>query len=238
MAIRVGGLSDTGRLRLRNEDAIAWDEHAQIAVLADGLGGHPAGDVASRITVEAVVERAAQSGALDLQDHLCSLVESANTAVLAHAEANPAYRGMASTIVVVGVEDDRVGVVHCGDSRAYRWHSQFLLCLTRDHNVAQEAVEHRLLTVDEARQAPQRHILTQALGLYEQVQCDYTEWPRKPGDLYLLCSDGITDELEDPEIAQVLATHAHDPSAAAQALVQAAIAAGGHDNASAVVVSV
>lgn len=240
----ITGQSHIGHLRRRNEDALGWDARAAVAVVADGMGGHPCGDVAARLAVEAVLSHVRREQADGGDSWLAAggdplvLLDLAHRTLLAHGDRVPACRGMGSTLVLACVDDRHVTVAHVGDSRAYRLHEGLLARLTKDHSQAQLAVDHQWLTDDEARQSPQRHQLTQALGLDLPLTPEIAVERRQAGDLYLLCSDGLTGELSDQRILDILADHGHDLDAACRALVHAALEAGGHDNISVVLLRV
>jgi serine/threonine protein phosphatase PrpC len=237
--MQIGGWSRVGPLRARNEDAIGWDERSGIAVLADGLGGHPAGDVASRLTVQAVLARARRGEGVWLEagDAPQDLITRAHRALALHARRRPQTRGMGSTLVVACVGPEHVAIAHVGDSRAYRLHGGRLALLTHDHTLAQEAVDQQWLTADEARTSPHRHRLTQAIGLDDAPEPDLQEYPRSAGDIYLLCSDGVSAELDEATLERLL-VDSTDLEHSARAIVDAAQRAGSPDDASAVLLRV
>lgn len=235
----IAGHTHIGRVRARNEDAIGWDQAAGVAVIADGMGGHPAGDVASRLAVTTALEtvrkqrsdnRAWLAGGGDVEQ----LIRKAHQAILTAAEHVPSYVGMGTTLVLAAVDNTQVAIAHVGDSRAYRLHQGLLSRLTRDHNLAQEAVDQSWMTPEQARHAPERHRLTQVLGI-GTVNSDVMRLERHRGDLIMLCTDGLTGELADSEIERQLAHAPGDLDRTAQLLVRAAVDSGGHDNISVVV---
>lgn len=234
----ITGYSHRGRVRARNEDAIDWDDALGVAVVADGLGGHPAGDVASRLAAEAVLHAARQHGRagtwLGAGGDPVAAIHLAHHTLRAHGRRHPATAGMGTTLVVAARAASRAVIAHVGDSRAYRFHAGTLTRLTRDHNAAQEAVDAGLMTPDEARRSPERHHLSQALGLDAAPRPERTETPLPSGDWLLLASDGLTGEVDDTEIAALLAA-ATDAGDAARRLVTAAVGHGGRDNVSVVV---
>lgn len=235
----IAGHTHIGRVRARNEDAIGWDEAAGMAAVADGMGGHPAGDVASRLAVATVLEAAREqlSGNrawLAAGSDPEQLIHRAHQAILIQAECEPRYVGMGTTLVVAAVDNRRVAIGHVGDLRAYRLHEGRLSRLTRDHNLAQEALDQAWITPEQARHVPERHRLTQALGI-GTVKPDVMRLERTRGDLIILCTDGLTSELPDSEIQQRLAQANHDPDRMAQLLVRSAVDSGGNDNVSVVV---
>lgn len=240
--IVIVGHTHIGRVRARNEDAIGWDEAAGVAVVADGMGGHPAGDVASRLAVATVLQ-AARKQLSDNRAWLAGggdpeqLIRRAHQTILTQANREPSYAGMGTTLVLVAVNDRQVAIAHVGDSRAYRLHEGRLSRLTRDHNLAQEALDQAWITPEQARRAPARHRLTQALGI-GTVKPDAMRLERTRGDLIILCTDGLTGELPDSEIQQRLAQADHDPDRTAQQLVRSAVDSGGNDNVSVVILQI
>ena len=230
---RFAAATDAGLVRETNQDAIFVDD--TLAIVADGMGGHAAGEVAAAMTVEAVchgfIERPTMEG-------LLSAVETANREVLADARANPERFGMGTTVIVVGLTRDGTGettptMLHVGDSRAYQLRDGALRQLSADHSVAEEWVRMGRLTPEEALTHPRRHQLTRAIGVEEDLEIDVRSLQVQSGDRLLLCSDGLSNEL-DPDR---LATLAGAPSTLDDAvinLVNSAKEAGGRDNISAV----
>jgi protein phosphatase len=234
------GLSDVGHCRETNEDNYFFDTTLGVYTVADGMGGHAAGEVASRLAVEALEETFRGNGGLGENVHQASerlqaAVTEANRricdSILAHAE----QRGMGTTVVTLLVVGDRAVVGHVGDSRAYRLRSERLERLTNDHSWVSEQVKAGLLTDDDAQRHPMRNIVTRALGSRTEVSADVAETEVVPGDIYLLCSDGLNAMLSDEEIRQTLAGHRDDPEAACRALVEEANARGGEDNTTVIV---
>ena len=223
----------TGLVRSNNEDALYPDtsgstEGTVLLMVADGMGGHIAGEVASRIAVET---------ARDIVGNPGRRVLGANNAILLEVAQNPDLAGMGTTMTLVELGEDGVGqFAHVGDSRAYLLREGALRQLTEDHTVAAEYVAAGRLSPEEAMTHPQRNMITRALGLTQNLLVDEFEEPLIPGDRYLLCSDGVNSMLTDQEIADQLA--ADTPEEAAWALVEAANAAGGHDNITVLVVDV
>lgn len=234
--MRISGLSHVGHIRQRNEDAIGWSETTGVALLADGMGGHPGGDVASAIAVETGLAETAGDGPwLGRAGQPTALVDRIQRAMLDHTATHPALRDMATTLVMLAADPPDALILHVGDSRAYRYRNGALTRLTRDHNAAQEAVDRQLMTPAEARQSPERHLVTRAMGLDEWPQPDVQQTDVRRGDVFLLCSDGLTGELPDREIEQMLADHLRDPDEASRMLVRAALDRGGRDNVSVIV---
>jgi protein phosphatase len=234
--LRSGSATDTGLVRSVNQDLAV--ESPNLYAVADGMGGHAGGEVAARMAVDTLgVVFGRQPTALGLS----AAVVEANSVVWHHSLDHPDLRGMGTTLTAVGLvqEDghDVLALVNVGDSRGYRLHQGQMSLLTTDHSVAEEMVRSGELTQQEAAVHPQRHILTRALGVSADVSVDF--WRLRPvrGDRYLLCSDGLTNELEDQQIAQVL-TSVTDPREAADLLVRAARAHGGSDNITVIVIDV
>ncbi len=229
--------TDCGRQRENNEDALLVDEAHGLAVLADGMGGYNAGEVAAGMAVAGVgtrlgawLGRAGQAAtpALIRQALLASVAE-ANRAVLQAAHAQPAYRGMGTTLVAAVFRGDRLVLGHIGDSRCYRWRRGELRQLTRDHSLLQEQLDAGLITAAQAAVSSQRNLVTRALGIEPAVALEMQEYEVEPEDRYLLCSDGLTDMVDDEAIAALVA-QATPLAARAAALVAQANARGGRDN--------
>jgi len=221
-----------GQVRTNNEDAVIVDPALGLAVLADGMGGYNAGEVASHLCCHAVHENLrsllSQRG-IDLRRAVIRALDAANDRILADAQAHPAHRGMATTAVVVLVQGARLTVGHVGDSRLYRLRQGQMAQITRDHSLVQEHVDAGLLSAEGARSTGYRNLVTRALGVAPWVEVEVAEHVVQPGDTYLLCSDGLSDMLTEAEMARML-RHAGPPPQAAEALIAAANAAGGRDN--------
>lgn len=230
-----GALTDTGRIREANQDGLlAADD---VFVVADGMGGHRGGEVASAI----VVEEMAKNAAFSSTDELVDVVQQANREVLERAREEPSLYGMGTTMVALvamtDAEPERLCVVNVGDSRLYVRTGNELLQLTDDHSLVEGMLRDGWISPEEAMVHPQRNVVTRALGAEEELLVDAWELQPVTGDRYLLCSDGLTNELSDAEILGIL-DGADDPEEAASSLVEAACAAGGRDNVTVVVVDV
>lgn len=238
------GLSDRGRMREGNEDAIATRPELGVAVLADGMGGHRAGEVASRMAVDIVTRHlvetlsAGDNAASDAEPAVSEAIHLANGAIYDAAQARPECQGMGSTIVVVLFSAQKLCVGHVGDSRLYRLHDRRLEQLTQDHSVIQELVNRGLFTPEEARQSVAKNLVTRALGVEPGIVPDISEQLLSAGDIYLLCSDGLNDVLGDAEIAEILDQHRDDLDAAARRMIERANEGGGPDNISVILVRV
>lgn len=233
----MAGLSDPGRLRERNEDAIAARPDIGLAVLADGMGGHQAGDVASRMAVDIVTRRITEHPA-GPAPAVEEAIQQANSAIYDAAQGRADYRGMGSTVVVALFSGSHLWVAHVGDSRLYRLRDGRLEQLTRDHSLIQELVNRGLFTAEEARQSVAKNLVTRALGVDASVAPDITEETLRVGDIYLLCSDGLNDVLSDEEIEQILTQHPDRLNEAAQRMIADANRRGGPDNVSVVLAQV
>lgn len=244
-----GARTDKGRVRENNEDSFAIEPELNLFVLSDGMGGQASGEIASRIATETVVEycfaaereslaltaRDRLSGLSDMSGRLAAGIRRANSAIRNAALNQPERHGMGATIVAVRFERCRMSLAHVGDSRAYRFRSGQLEQLTRDHSFVAEQLRQGLLTQREAEQSQMQNVLLRALGQEPDVEVDVTEELILDGDAILLCSDGLTREVPDEQIATTLA-NAEDAQSAADRLVSAANEAGGTDNITAVVV--
>ncbi|HVB94636.1 MAG TPA: Stp1/IreP family PP2C-type Ser/Thr phosphatase [Acidimicrobiales bacterium] len=234
--LRSGSASDVGLVRSTNQDLAL--ETSSLFAVADGMGGHAGGEVASRLAIDALT---AAFGRQPTGVGLADAVTSANAVVWAHSQENADLRGMGTTLTAVALVDegghDVLALVNVGDSRSYRFHDGELTQITKDHSLAEEMVLSGELTPAEAAFHPHRHILTRALGVSPDVDVDV--WRIRPirGERFLLCSDGLTNELGNNQLIEVLSTVA-DPQAAADLLVRAARTHGGSDNITAVVIDV
>ena len=224
---RSAGLSDTGRKRRQNEDAFVCEP--PLFAIADGMGGAQAGVVASRLAAAVFEEGAA---AVQGEDGVATVVRAANARIFERAVHDPAVagRGTTATVAVVDAAAATVTIAHVGDSRAYLYRLGSLEQLTTDHSLVGELVRSGRLTEDEAAVHPHRSVITRALGTDADVEVDTLTVDGAPGDLVLLCSDGLSAMVRDDEILRVLEATGAAPRDAAEALVSAANAAGGEDN--------
>lgn len=224
--MRFAARTHPGRRGGENEDSMGWDETQALWFVADGMGGHASGDVASRIVKETLLANAT----LPLSEAL----DTAHAALLKAAAENPAYNNMGSTAVVVRLGEGHSEIAWVGDSRAYLWRSESLTGMTRDHSFLELLREQQPLSETELRAHPHRNLVTQTIGI-GTPNPSVTDVTLRKGDWLLLCSDGLNDELEDGEIAAVLKGHP-EVAASADALIAAALAKGGKDNVSVVLV--
>jgi protein phosphatase len=235
-----------GQLRPHNEDALGADPASGLFVLADGLGGYNAGEIASTMAVStllsqlpAVHQRARVDGqAFDPRQVLRDALISMNVAISRAAMNSSAYEGMATTIVLCWLLGRTLWVAHAGDSRLYRLRGGELEQLTRDHSFSQELLDAGMVTEEEARHLPSKNLVTRALGASPEVEPEINDFNVRAGDLLLLCSDGLTEMVSDRDIETQLETAGDDIESAAARLVDLANEAGGRDNISVLLVRI
>ncbi len=240
-------LTDTGRVRDHNEDAIGTNREAGLYVLADGMGGYNAGEVASSIAVKAVKDLVSE--AVDREDRaaiepdtglmrqtivLRDAISRANKVIHQTAQSQASCEGMGTTIVACLFYDNRLSIAHVGDSRLYRVRDGSLEQITMDHSLLQELVDRGFYSREEAEGATNRNYVTRALGVEPTVQVDLAEIDVKPGDLFMLCSDGLTDMVDDEEIHLTTSTFSANLETIGQQLIQLSNDHGGKDNISVV----
>ena len=240
------GRTDVGLVRRANQDALLLRDELGLWIIADGMGGHPGGDVASKVAVEttaAHVAALAESGgrhASDQTEGLRRAVLQANVALHAEGDARPEYKGMGTTLIalhIAGFPQAQATLAHVGDSRAYLHRANTLSQLTRDHSWVGDQIRAGLLSTEEAATHPLRHMLTRALGIDTKVEPDILTLHLQTGDRILLCTDGLTKMLSDGEILEALAAYGKDAQAACDALVRQANERGGEDNVTVLLVS-
>ena len=246
-----GGGTDVGRERAHNEDAILVDSERKLVVLADGMGGYQAGEVASQLAVDVVRD---DSSNLDISDadlgridpdtgisvamrQLRGAIEKANNRICSVARGREELNGMGTTIVAARFYDGRVGIAHVGDSRCYRLRERVLEQLTRDHSYVQDQLEKGLISEEEAKHSQQKNLITRALGIDAIAEADVQEFRTRPGDVYLLCSDGLSDLVDDDAIQTALGVE-RVPGEHIKLLIDKANANGGRDNISVIIVRV
>ena len=229
--------TDPGRARPNNEDAVLVDEGVRLAILADGMGGYNAGEIASSMATTFIraelgrwLEQAGrQANAREVRRAMEICVENANRAIFNAAHANPHYAGMGTTLVMGVFQDARLMVGHIGDSRCYRLRDGQLSQVTRDHSLLQEQLDAGIITAQQAAVSTQKNLVTRALGVEDAVMLEVGEVRVEPGDCFLMCSDGLNDMLDDEAIADILRLDTSLQDKAAR-LVDAANANGGRDN--------
>ncbi|HUV70840.1 MAG TPA: Stp1/IreP family PP2C-type Ser/Thr phosphatase [Terracidiphilus sp.] len=223
-------VSDRGRKRQSNEDAFGYSVEHGVYLVCDGMGGAAAGEIASSLAVDEfmrlLTQRAAETPLDELIKHA---IASANEAIYSRSQANQKLNGMGTTLVAMVVEERRIRVLNIGDSRCYRLRAEYLEQISEDHSLVDEQVRLGRMTPAEALRSPLRNVITRALGTQGRVTSDTFDLEAEPGDLFLLCSDGLTRELPDAKIESMLgATLPLDALCAS--LVEAANEAGGGDN--------
>jgi protein phosphatase len=228
--------TDRGRKRPSNEDAFGFSVGDGVYVVCDGMGGAAAGEIASSLAVDEMLRRLrgriadrTTDGAATLPLEAEKAVCAANEAIFSRSLRNVKLNGMGTTLVSLVAEERHVWVLNVGDSRCYRWRNRHLEQITQDHSLVEEQVRLGRMTPAEARHSPLRNVITRALGTESRVAPDVFELEAEPGDLFLLCSDGLTHELADAQIESLL--NADIPlDELCNCMVEAAKKAGGHDN--------
>lgn len=245
MKIECSALTDVGSVRANNEDAVLVNASCGLAIVADGMGGYKAGEVASRMAVEGIeselgqwLEAAdAKMPSTAVMRAMQAAVDSTNRAIFEAANTHAEWAGMGTTLVLAVLRGHRVHIGHVGDSRAYHFHRGVLRQITRDHSLLQEQLDAGLITREDAVHSGYRGLITRALGVEDTVLLDTEKLELAAGDAILLCSDGLTDMLSDTEIAAVISTD--DPiDVQTSQLIDAANARGGLDNVSAILLRV
>ena len=244
MHIIADAQSDVGRKRKGNEDAHFLNDEQRLYVVADGMGGHAAGEVASRVAVDAIAEFVELTGGnqeitwpFGLDDtisyegnRLKTAVRHANTRVIEATRESAEYEGMATTVAAVLVDGDIANLAHVGDSRIYLWNGEGIEQLTRDHSWVNEQIENGAISPEQARSHPLRNVVTRALGGRADLVVDIQSRRMEPGNMLLLCSDGLTTMVPDDGIARILRESEGDVARATTALVTEANERGGEDN--------
>ena len=251
MALEFASATDPGRVRSHNEDSIGTDPDIGLAVLADGMGGYNAGEVASGIAVAVVsseIKKALNGRSPHRTDPATGETEAeqitrrhsfkANTSIFEAARSQPQYAGMGTTLVSALFFDNRICVAHVGDSRLYRLRGESFEQITRDHSLLQEQIDSGMITKEAAKLSQNKNLVTRALGIDAEVDTEVHVYDAKRGDIYLLCSDGLSDMVEDEDIHLTLSSLKENLQLAADQLVQQANDNGGRDNVSVILVRV
>ena len=249
-ALEVVTATDPGMVRSHNEDSIGTDAEIGFAVLADGMGGYNAGEVASGIAVAMLSTEMKQA----LDNHEPHMIDGsgetlaekfvrensakANAAIFQTAKSQPQYAGMGTTLVVALFFDNRMTVGHIGDSRLYRLRGDAFEQVTRDHSLLQEQIDSGMITKEQARYSQNKNLVTRAVGIDPEVETEIHTYSVEPGDIYLLCSDGLSDMVQDDDIHETLTAFQSNLPLAAKQLVQLANDSGGRDNISVILVRV
>ncbi len=249
--LEIASATDPGMVRSHNEDSIAADAANGLVVLADGMGGYNAGEVASGMATTVIITEMqqalakAQPYAIDERTKqeigrrlVREQVLKANTSIYQAAQSQPQYAGMGTTLVTCLFYDNRVLVAHLGDSRLYLLRDNNFSQVTRDHSLLQEQIDSGLISAEQAKHAQHKNLVTKALGIDPSVEPEINEYPVKVGDLYLLCSDGLCDMVADEDIAMAVQTLGGNLKLCAEQLVQMANDNGGRDNVSVILVRV
>ena len=231
MLLRAAAATHVGMRRGANEDCYTLAPEIGLFLVADGIGGHSAGQVASQLATESAREAvtALEGATVSLTEKLRQAVESANRRIHLAAAVKPELSGMGTTLVAILATEQRVALAHVGDSRAYLVRRGRIRCLTDDHTLVGELLRRREIDEITAREHPHRHVLTRAVGVRRIVQPDLAELTPLPHDVFLMCSDGLTTHLADREIAEHVASGA-DPQGICDDLVAQANERGGEDN--------
>jgi PPM family protein phosphatase len=249
--LEIASATDPGMVRSHNEDSVAADAANGVVVLADGMGGYNAGEVASGMATTVIITEMQQvmtkvqpyeidqkSGQQVAARMVREQILKANTSIYQAAQSQPQYAGMGTTLVVGLFYDNRILVAHLGDSRLYMMRDGRFSQVTRDHSLLQEQIDSGLITLEQAKHAQHKNLVTKALGIDPSVEPEIHEYPTKPGDLYLLCSDGLCDMVEDDDIALAVQAFGNNLKMATSHLVQMANDNGGRDNVSVILVRV
>lgn len=236
MKIRATGITDVGLKRTNNEDAFIAMPGLGFCVVADGMGGAAAGEVASRIFVDTAFEVLSEPGSAGgTADRVKRAFTLANARMLEHVAAHPDHAGMGCTAEILALAGDEVVIGHVGDSRTYRFRAGELRQLTVDHSLVQDQLSRGLISAEEARKHPMRNVILRAVGAKETIELDVLKGRGLKGDIFLLCSDGLTDMVDDAEILTCLNASGDIPHVSGL-LVDKAKAAGGRDNITVVMV--
>jgi serine/threonine protein phosphatase PrpC len=248
--VEIAGVTDVGRHRQRNEDAIDWDVKLGVAMVADGMGGNQGGNVASVTALRSIKDDLRRALA-DSQRHgersrtrdvrgslVVELVRRANQGVRKSAARDNRLSGMGTTLVMALAGPDFLTVAHVGDSRLYRMRGKDLQRLTEDHTMVQELVERGEMSSRQAAMSRHRNVITRALGIAQDVLVDVAHHPIQPGDVFMLCSDGLTGMASDEDIAAAVSEHLGNLETAARSAVDLANARGGRDNVSVVLMRI
>ena len=249
-ALKIVARTDPGMVRSQNEDAVFANQQRGFVVLADGMGGYNAGEVASGMATtllgteldKSFAQRAPQErvGGGKLWAHVAleAEIERANGAIYQAAQSQPQYAGMGTTLVAAVFHDNSVTVAHIGDSRLYRLRGEEFRQITRDHSLLQEQIDSGMLTPAEAKHSQNKNLVTRALGVDPTVEAEIRDYEVEVGDVYLLCSDGLNDMVDDGEIGMTLSALAANLELCAMQLIQMANDSGGRDNVSVILVKV
>jgi len=250
-ALEIASHTDPGMVRSHNEDSIASIAEKGLVVLADGMGGYNAGEVASGMATTVITTELRQllednepheadpkSGQKAALKMLQEQVTKANTSIYQASQSQPQYAGMGTTLVVALFYDNKVMVAHIGDSRMYRMRGDEFSQVTKDHSLLQEQMDAGMLTKEQAKHSANKNLVTRALGIDPAVEAEIHEYDTQPGDIYLLCSDGLSDMVSDDDVGMALQALGANLNLATQQLVQMANDNGGRDNISVILIKI
>lgn len=240
-----GVCSDIGKTRTVNQDLYYYSEFKELPlyVVADGMGGHNGGETASYLAVKTITEMVKVSkddiinNEIQVPKFLSNMFDNANKTIFDEGNANKGLQGMGTTLTAMCFIDKSVVIGHVGDSRAYLFKEDKIVQLTKDHSLVAELVRNGSISEDEAKEHPQRHIITRAVGTDVDLKYDMFEREVESGDVYLLCSDGLTNMLSDQEISNVI-KEINDPQEVCERLVNMANQSGGDDNITVLIVKI
>lgn len=231
--------SDRGKVRKKNEDSVFSDGELGLHLVADGVGGHPAGDEASKICVDAIAKSIKLLSFNETGDseNLVAAIRDANDAIIKEGLGTPEKFGMATTVVALFLDGNKATYAHVGDSRLYRYRDGAFEQMTKDHSVLNEELSKRSMTPEEIANFPYKHRMTRAVGTNRNLEIDCAEEKLSVGDIFLLCTDGLTNMLDDNDIKQAIVTNKGNIAATGEYLVDEANRRGGKDNITIVLVN-
>lgn len=252
MKVVAAGQTDVGMKRAHNEDNFLLEEDQSLFVVADGMGGHACGEVASQMAVENLAKFfrdtnendeitwpfKEEKGLMYEENRLVTAIKLANLRIFESSTSDSRYRGMGTTVVGSLFVNGTVYVGHVGDSRAYRWRAGVLEQITEDHSLLNDYIRANKLTPEEIEAFPHKNVIVRALGMKETVQVDVSRLEPIPGDVYLLCSDGLSGPVTDPEMCEIITKHNHDLQETAASLIARANENGGPDNITALLIKI
>ena len=249
--LEIASHTDPGMVRSHNEDSIASIAEKGLVVLADGMGGYNAGEVASGMATTVITTEMRQllddhspyeidpkSGQTAAMKMLREQIAKANTSIYQASQSQPQYAGMGTTLVMALFYDNKMMVAHIGDSRLYRMRGDIFSQVTKDHSLLQEQIDAGVITKEQAKHSSNKNLVTRALGIDPLVETEIHEYDTQPGDIYMLCSDGLSDMVSDEDIGMTLQALGANLNLAVQQLVQMANDNGGRDNVSVILIKI
>jgi PPM family protein phosphatase len=241
MPIKVSAISDIGKVRKGNEDSFGVFQDTSLFIVADGMGGHKAGDIASKLAVETIYQVLRERKHFDdlrfeqISHYLNDSIQKANSKIFEEGKKNPGQAGMGTTVVVTWIKDDNATIAYVGDSRAYLLRKNNLRQITSDHTLVNDYLTKGLLQLNEVDHHPLRHVLSRAVGPQEQVEADILCVPLQPGDILLLCTDGLSNMLSKDKMEDIL-NSPESIETKTQRLINQALDSGGSDNVTAMLI--